>query len=155
MIFAPSPCGAVFILLKLLQAPERQRHSLPFHCLPCLFLLCLPSNRGISASLSIRPSLLRIFTSSWHTIAHCCRTGPPARQSGPGSSIRAACIPAPGSTSHTYSNFLLVSRPSTWLLVINLSHLFQAQIFNRPNFLPEIHPHHPYHSTPASIEFCP
>lgn len=67
MISVPSPCGAVFILLKLLQAPEQQRDPSSFCCILCLFLFCLPSKRGISAPLSIRPSLLRISSSSWHT----------------------------------------------------------------------------------------
>ena len=68
MISAPS-CEAVFLLLIHLQAPEQQRDPSPLHGLLCPFLLCLPSKKGISAPPSIRPSLLRFFSSSWHAPA--------------------------------------------------------------------------------------
>lgn len=64
------PCGAVFILLKLLQAPEQQR---PLPTLTAFLFsplcACLPSKNRISALLCIRPSQLRISSFSWHSAA--------------------------------------------------------------------------------------
>lgn len=120
--------------------------SFPSPCV-CISL----QKKRISALLGIRPSLLRSSSFSWHTEAE--------QASWPGSSglAPAAMRPEyqPKAPPATHSSFPLVPQPATLLLILNVPHLVQARIFNRPNFLPKIHSHD--HQPPpalVSVEPC-
>lgn len=107
--------------------------------------------KRISVLLSTRLSLLRSSSLSWHTEAE--------QAFWPGSPGLAPAAMRPEYQSKappaTHSSFPLVPQPATLLLVLNLPHLVQARIFNRPNFLPKIRPRD--HQPPpalVSVEPC-